>query len=451
MLRTQFLPCLLILIVCLSSGCRRAQNSDIPSDDVSGTYMAAEDARDEFVENRKNTSTGEPRVSSVAEWPALFGANRLSTVDAPLNPIWPEEGPELIWETSVGTGYGSPVTAHGHVIFNHREGDEEIVQCHRVTDGELVWEHRYATSAVCDFEYSDGPYSTPIIDAGAARVYAVGGQCQFMCLDFHTGKPIWTRRLHEEYEMEPDIFPVGASPLLDRDDGSPLGQLIFNLGSLDAGVIALDAESGKTRWESTDQGVSYGTPFLTSIDGKRYALVLTGDGLVCVDPGTGSVDWDFPFRRSGDLTRNATSPIVLGNRVFSRSQRPRIGVLGDPARPERQETLASAPVTQLTVQHIDPDWGLDLLIHFGWSGRCGFLSARTGDRKDCLAVQQRFEAWDGICDQRSIFPSWRKGAPRVIGNFRRGSPRPLLHVGPADERTLLLQSCGQREHAGAER
>ena len=122
------------------------------------------------------------------------------------------------------------MTAHGKVVFSHRREGEEIIECRDVAEGTLVWETRYATTAVCDFRYSDGPYSTPVIDPESKRVYCVGGQCQFKCLDFETGDVLWSRDLHREYAMEPDIFPVGASPLLDRSDGSQMGQLIFNLG-----------------------------------------------------------------------------------------------------------------------------------------------------------------------------------------------------------------------------
>ncbi|MEO1525201.1 MAG: PQQ-binding-like beta-propeller repeat protein [Planctomycetota bacterium] len=254
--------------------------------------------------------------SEPSEWPALFGANRLSFVDTKINAIWPTTGPKLVWESPVGTGYGSPVTAQGRVVFSHRLDQQEIIECRDVSCGDLLWQVRYPTTAVCDFEYSDGPYSTPVIDAASGRVFHVGGHGQFKCVDFETGRVLWSRALHDEYGMEPDIFPVGASPLLDKNDGSKHGQLIFGLGSIDAGVISLDAATGETRWEATEDGPSYGTPFVSTIESNRYAFVLTAEGLVSLEPDSGRVDWHFPFRRRGDLARNATSPLVLGDRVF---------------------------------------------------------------------------------------------------------------------------------------
>lgn len=112
----------------------------------------------------------------MSDWPALFGPNRTSYIDANVHPVWGPEGPPLMWEVPVGTGYGSPVTASGKVVFNHRVEDQEIVACHDVRTGQNIWEFRQPTTAECNFEYSDGPYSTPIIDVTRDRVFNVSAQ-----------------------------------------------------------------------------------------------------------------------------------------------------------------------------------------------------------------------------------------------------------------------------------
>ena len=59
-------------------------------------------------------------VSSVAKnanWPALFNDTRRSVTDAAINPVWAKQGPPLIWEVAVGTGYGSAVTGDDKVIL----------------------------------------------------------------------------------------------------------------------------------------------------------------------------------------------------------------------------------------------------------------------------------------------------------------------------------------------
>ena len=317
---TTFLAITSLAMLCLV-GCGPSAESSTPSPFDSDTLLVDQSSVEHAGGVRQAASDdgdSQTRLPTTCDWPALFGSNRFSTTDVALDPWWPGEGPELVWETESGTGYGSPVSAQGRVVFNFRRDDNEYVRCHRADDGQLIWEHAYPTTAVCDFEYSNGPYSTPIIDVASGRVYNVGGQAQFQCLDFETGELIWERRLHEEYAVTADIFPVGASPILDRQSTLPLGQLIFNLGAEDAGagILSLDCRDGKTLWTATDQGVSYGTPMMAVIHEQRFAFVLTAQGLVSLDPDSGKVDWSFPFRRTGDLTRNATSPLVTGDRVL---------------------------------------------------------------------------------------------------------------------------------------
>ncbi|MCA9138232.1 MAG: PQQ-like beta-propeller repeat protein [Planctomycetales bacterium] len=307
------LPCLALLGAGCTpeSGVDASRQNDHPTGIIAATNHLAASVASGTPELAKETG-------GVAQWPALFGSDRTSVVDAAINPKWPDGGPELIWQVDCGTGYGSPVTADGRVVFNSRVGDHEIVQCHDVATGELRWSYRYPTSAVCDFKYSDGPYSTPTIDATGRRVFNVGGQGQFSCLDFDTGKVVWVRDLHAEYGVQADIFPVGASPLLDRKTVRGDGQLIFNLGARDrsAGIISLNPDNGETNWQATDHGPSYGTPFVTDIHGQRFAFVLTDEGLVCLNPDDGSVDWNFEYRRKGDLVRNATSPLAFDDKVL---------------------------------------------------------------------------------------------------------------------------------------
>ncbi|MEM6366334.1 MAG: PQQ-binding-like beta-propeller repeat protein [Planctomycetota bacterium] len=251
-------------------------------------------------------------------WPAIFGPNRNSCTAAPLSPIWDESGPSLLWQVEVGTGYGSPVTTGNVVLFNHRVDDQEILECRNAATGKGIWQHRSKTSAICDFDYSNGPYSTPVIDSKKQRVYNVSAEGMLKCLKLETGDVIWSRELHRDYRVEADIFPVGASPLLDLQSRVPGGQLLFVLGGseAEAGIISLSADTGDTLWTATDHQASYTTPVVASVHNQRFGLFLTGEGLVCLDPDTGHLDWDFEYSRRVELARNATSPIVIDDRAI---------------------------------------------------------------------------------------------------------------------------------------
>lgn len=245
-------------------------------------------------------------------WPALFGPNRTCSVDATWNPIWSSDGPEVLWDTEVGTGYGSPVVLGNFVVFSHRLNNEEMVQCHDSLTGSKIWVHRSPTSVECEFEYSNGPYSTPLIDRVKRRVFVVGGEGRLSCFKLDSGERIWTRDFPADYELQPGEFPVGATPFLDGN------RLIHNVGADEwgAGIVALDADSGATLWEATDHGAAYCSPLIATIHDQRFLFVFTDRGLVCLDPDTGIQDWEYPHFSRAPLSYNAVSPLVFEDKVL---------------------------------------------------------------------------------------------------------------------------------------
>ncbi len=195
-------------------------------------------------------------------------------------------------------------------MFNHRIDDEEIVQCVAATDGQTIWAYRYPTTFECDVEYSNGPYSTPVIVGD--RVYAVGGQGQLFCLNLNSGELIWGRDLHREYDLEDGLFPVGASPIITD------GRLIFNLGATqrEAGIVALDADTGADDWQSTDHPPGYCSPFAATIHNQHFLFLITNVGLVSLDPETGKMDWMVEHYNRSPMSYNAVSPLVVEDKVL---------------------------------------------------------------------------------------------------------------------------------------
>ena len=67
-------------------------------------------------------------------------------------------------------------------------------------------------------------------------------------------------------------------------------------GSPGAGLVAFEAATGNVLWKATDQDASYSSPVVATINGARHALFFTRAGLVGVDPATGAVRYQFPWR-----------------------------------------------------------------------------------------------------------------------------------------------------------
>ena len=73
-------------------------------------------------------------------------------------------------------------------------------------------------------------------------MYTLGAEGRMHCLDFETGRKVWERALNEEYRVPKNFFGVGTSPLGEG------GLILVNVGSKQAGIVALAADSGKEIW-----------------------------------------------------------------------------------------------------------------------------------------------------------------------------------------------------------
>lgn len=266
--------------------------------------------------SRRESSPSPASPPTITDWPCLFGPTHDSQsgeTDVVLN--WPAAGPRELWRKSIGTGYSAPVVVDDALLAFHRQGNEEIVERLDATTGASGWRFAYPTAYVCQYKYSDGPYSTPAIDSD--RVFAWGAEGNLHCLDLADGRQVWRRSLSEDYQVPADLFAVASSPLVEGE------LLILNVGggAPDTGIVALNKRSGETIWSATSDGASYATPCPATIHGRRHVFVFTRAGLVSVDPDmnnspSGRVRWSIPFAPKNPEKINASSPIVHGDLVF---------------------------------------------------------------------------------------------------------------------------------------
>jgi len=119
--------------------------------------------------------------------------------------------------------------------------------------------------------------------------------------------------------VAPNFFGVGATPLVEGD------KLIVNVGAPGGPcVVAFDTATGRQVWGAGDTwGASYASPVAAVVHGRRRVFVFAGGeskpatgGLLGLDPENGKVDFAFPWRGTRYESVNATSPVVMGNRVF---------------------------------------------------------------------------------------------------------------------------------------
>ena len=279
------------------------------------------------------------------DWPRFLGPHGDNTSrETGLLNRWPTNGPPLIWEKAVGSGYSAPSVRDGRLVLHHRLGDQEIVEAMDASTGKPQWQHKHVSHFVDPFGYNNGPRCTPLLTSNLC--YTFGAEGKLTCLALADGHVVWQRDTAKDWNVPEAFFGVGSTPLLED------GKLIVMVGGQpDSGVVALDPETGKTIWESvgrkTWDGVppigwrssqpyhwtgdekltSYSAPVAATIHGQRYLFCLLRQGLVALNPTNGEVRFRRWFSAQVNESVNAMSPVVQQDLVLISAAYYRVGAV----------------------------------------------------------------------------------------------------------------------------
>src|SRR5205085_541097 len=136
---------------------------------------------------------------------------------------FPKDGLHVVWEMKKGDGFASPAIAGDRLIFFHRVGENEVVECLRPKDGKRIWQFTAKSDYRDRYGFNGGPRASPVIDDG--RVFTLGAGGRLQCLDLATGQLLWHRDILGEFKIPQNFFGVGSTPLIEGD------RLIVNLGA----------------------------------------------------------------------------------------------------------------------------------------------------------------------------------------------------------------------------
>jgi outer membrane protein assembly factor BamB len=257
---------------------------------------------------------------AAADWPHFLGPKYdLHSTETGLHLDFPESGPKKLWEVERGRGHAGPVVVGDKIVYIHQVDQNEQIRCLEAATGKEIWEHSYPVEVDQNFGVVDAPRSSPVVDVETGFVYTLGNDGDLICLQLADGKIVWQISVPEVFGTGPFFFGYGSSPLIHGD------KLIVNVGAEDACVAAVNKRDGKTIWQ-TDHAWhgSYASPIIATLHGQEKLLVFTGGmvkpptgGLLCLNPETGAIASEFPWRSDNYASVNATSPVVCGdNRVF---------------------------------------------------------------------------------------------------------------------------------------
>lgn len=219
---------------------------------------------------------------------------------------WPASGPRRVWSRALGEGHSAILVENGRLYTLYRplqaggRSQEEIVAALDATTGKTIWEHRYPSpTAGADFSEGAGPHATPLIVGN--KLIAVGSRREFMALDKHTGKVLWSHDLIKEYRA-PDI-----------DRGMANSPIFFNntiflpVGDRGQALGAFNPDTGALLWKSGHVTYSPASPMVIDVDGQKQIVVFGGDRIAGIDPANGTELWNHAHRTDWGL--NISTPV----------------------------------------------------------------------------------------------------------------------------------------------
>lgn len=265
------------------------------------------------------------------DWPWFLGSTHLGiSHETDLAKKWPASGPPVLWKATIGEGYSAPSVVGDRVIIHHRIRKQEFVDCLKATTGERLWRYETTTSYVDPYGYNGGPRATPLIAQGL--VIAFGPEGRLICLDLEHGQLKWEVDCAKKWRVPEHFFGFGCSPIIDSQ------RLIVLVGGQpNSGVVAFDLATGNVLWEAVGKStwdgcvtstgkpyrwtgeemvVSYSSPVIHEVDGKRHLLCLMRQGLVSLDPETGKERFHYWFRARVHESVNAARPVVWGRKIL---------------------------------------------------------------------------------------------------------------------------------------
>jgi outer membrane protein assembly factor BamB len=199
-----------------------------------------------------------------------------------------------LWEaTTGGPVLSAPAVAGGRVFVGSYDGRVYALDSF---DGHTLWTHDTGAPVT----------STPVPEQG---VVVVGSRSyDLLGLDAASGEVRWEHYLWFSW----------------IESTARIADGVAYVGSSDASrIYALDAKTGRLRWESDDHGISWGRPAL-DLDrvyvAVRYSPSIEHHeaNLLALDRETGDPQWRFPCDLPAGATHRgfAASPVVYKSRVF---------------------------------------------------------------------------------------------------------------------------------------
>ena len=252
-----------------------------------------------------------PEKTTGDHWPAFRGPKGNGVSESKQPPTHWSAKQGLLWATSLpGPGSSSPIV-YGEKVFvtcysgygDGSEGKVDNLQRHLICfdrrSGNILW------NITVKSLFEEDPYrgfitehgyasSTPVTDGNS--VFAFFGKSGVHAFDM-AGKPLWKTSVGTRSGNR--RWGSAASPILFGE------VVIINASEESRSIQALDKKTGKLVWKAEGDvlELSYGTPVIQEIPGKKPELVLSVPGEIWgVNPLTGGLKWFAKTKLPGNVS-----------------------------------------------------------------------------------------------------------------------------------------------------
>ena len=241
-----------------------------------------------------------PSAALAADWPNWRGPNHDGICsETGLRTQWDRPLP-MVWEREIGASFSSFSCVDDRLYTCGTIDDQQTLFCLNAATGKVVWRLPFEKQ-FRDSSGGNGTRATPTVSDG--RVYVLGGHGTLFCADATAGSELWRKEFHH-----PPRWGYSGSVLIEDET------VIVSAGGEDGALVALDAATGKTKWNCGDDAAGYATPYPFTFEGRRYIAGFMADSAILADAATGKLAWRMEWET--DWGVNAATPIFHQGHLF---------------------------------------------------------------------------------------------------------------------------------------
>jgi outer membrane protein assembly factor BamB len=279
------------------------------------------------------TSPQNARLKGWYQWrgPEQTGVSREKNLPETWNP---ETGENVIWAADVGS-MSSPVIWNGKLYTWTRVNEiptgtadyptlapgpltQEALTCVDINTQKILWQHKLNMTQT-EVPFHRLGWSSPTVDPSTGRVYGLGSQCWFVCMEGDSDKVVWQRQMTEEFGLISTFGGRTPAPTVDEDQVFLAG-VAFGWGDNARGqhrIFAFNKHTGELNWTAATGGTPVdapqNTPVIAVVNGVRLVIFAAGDGGIhAFQARSGKKVWSKKVSKRG----LNTSVVVDGDKLY---------------------------------------------------------------------------------------------------------------------------------------